>query len=62
MPPLFFYLINLSFILSVYFAFPIMFFSGRNNFIALAKLLLAKKKPEPPGAQRDELAEISEYL
>lgn len=61
-PPLFFYLINISFILSVYFAFPIMFFSGRNNFIALAKLLLAKKKPESPGAQRDELAEISEYL
>ena len=39
----FYTIINASFLISLYFAFPIMFFGGRNNFIALAKLVLTKK-------------------
>lgn len=61
-PALFYYIINISFCLSVYFAFPIMFFAGRNNFIALAKLLLAKREIASPSTGGDELEEISEYL
>ncbi len=64
MPRLFFFIINFSFLISVYFAFPIMFFSGRNNFIALAKLILIEKEPRKParGQGGDELEEISSYI
>lgn len=34
-----YYVINCSFLLSVYFSFPIMFFGSRNNFITLSDLL-----------------------
>ena len=34
-----FFVINISFIISIFFAFPIMFFGCRNNFIALVKLI-----------------------
>lgn len=46
-PSPYFFLINISFLLSIFFAFPIIFFSCRNNFIALVKLALAK----PAGRQ-----------
>ena len=36
----FFFVINICFLLSVFCAFPIMFFGCRNNFIALVKLAL----------------------
>jgi len=39
----FFYLLNSTFLLSIFFAFPIMFFGCRNNFIALIKLVMLKK-------------------
>ena len=35
-----FFIINFGFLLSIFFAFPIMFFGCRNNFIALIKLFL----------------------
>lgn len=40
--PLLFYGMNLSFLISVLFSFPIMFFGARNNFIALMKLLMKR--------------------
>jgi amino acid permease len=39
--PLLYYGMNLGFLLSVLFAYPIMFFSARNNFIAIVKLFVA---------------------
>jgi len=36
-----YYGMNIGFLVSVLFAFPIMFFSARNNFIAIVKLLIA---------------------
>ena len=39
----FFFLLNGTFLLSIFFAFPIMFFGCRNNFIALIKLAMSKK-------------------
>ena len=49
MPLPIFALINVSFLASLFFAFPIMFFAGRNNFIALVKLMvLAKERPRQP--------------
>ena len=41
----FFFLINLSFLISIFFAFPIMFFSCRNNFIAIVKLIVSPPEP-----------------
>jgi hypothetical protein len=32
---------NIGFLVSVLFAYPIMFFSARNNFIAIVKLFIA---------------------
>lgn len=50
----FYFVINLSFIISVYLAFPIMFFAGRNNCISLLKIiLLGSNKPPEPGQPRD---------
>ena len=40
----FFFIINAGFLLSIFFAFPIMFFGCRNNFIALIQLALLDKK------------------
>lgn len=40
--PGFYFVINLTFLASIFFAFPIMFFGCRNNFIALAKLIFLK--------------------
>lgn len=39
----FYFVINLTFLTSIFFAFPIMFFGCRNNFIAIAKLILLKE-------------------
>jgi hypothetical protein len=33
---------NLGFLISIFFSFSVMFFSSRNNFIAIMKLLLSK--------------------
>lgn len=41
----FFFIINFSFLVSIFFAFCLMFFSCRDNFIALVKLALAPHKP-----------------
>ena len=38
----FFFPINFCFLLSIFFAFPIMFFGCRNNFIALIKLVMLR--------------------
>jgi hypothetical protein len=35
-----FILLNLSFLISVFFSFPFMFFGARNNFIALVKMAI----------------------
>lgn len=34
-----YFIVHIGFLLSVFFAFPIMFFGCRNNFIALVQLL-----------------------
>ena len=39
--PLLYYGMNMGFLLSVLFAYPIMFFSARNNFIAIVKLFIS---------------------
>ena len=39
----FFFLLNTSFLISIFFAFPIMFFGCRNNFIALIQLFLDRR-------------------
>ena len=63
-PGAFFFIINLSFLLSIFFAFPIMFFGCRNNFIALAKLILLTKQELKQNALRrgDDVEEISSYI
>lgn len=45
--PFIYFIINIGFLLSVFFAFPIMFFGCRNNFIALIKLVKAKEGAAP---------------
>jgi amino acid permease len=42
--PAFFFVINAGFLLSIFFAFPIMFFGCRNNFIALVQLAVLNSK------------------
>ena len=42
----FFYILNSTFLISIFFAFPIMFFGARNNFIALIKLVMIKENSE----------------
>jgi amino acid permease len=39
--PLLYYGMNIGFLVSVLFAYPIIFFSARNNFIAIIKLFIA---------------------
>ena len=39
----FYFIINFGFLISILFAFPIMFFGCRNNFIALVQLFLLDK-------------------
>jgi hypothetical protein len=39
---------NLGFLLSVFFSFPVMFFGARNNFIAIMKTVLSKGKNLQP--------------
>lgn len=60
----FFIIINFSFLSSLFFAFPIMFFGGRNNFIALVKLVMTKDDNKKPLGKRmaDEVEEISSYI
>lgn len=40
----FYFTIKIPFLVSIFFALPLMFFSARNNFIAFLQLLLLKKK------------------
>jgi amino acid permease len=61
----FFFLLNATFLLSIFFAFPIMFFGCRNNFIALVKLAVAKsvkKEKEVAWRGEDTIEEISTYI
>ena len=60
----FFFILNSTFLISIFFAFPIMFFGSRNNFIALIKLALQKEEPKKGKEWRhtDSIAEISTYL
>jgi hypothetical protein len=60
-----FYLINSTFLVSVYFAFPIMFFGCRNNFIALLQLFLTPNEEKLSKKWRqnsDNLEMISSYI
>jgi amino acid permease len=41
--PFIYFIINIGFLLSIFFAFPIIFFGCRNNFIALIQLVQEKK-------------------
>lgn len=58
----FFTLINFSFLFSLFCAFPILFFGGRNNFIALIKLVLTDDKKPSGKRMADEVEEISSYI
>ena len=40
----FYFIIKISFLVSIFFALPLMFFAARNTFIAFLQLLLLKKK------------------
>lgn len=60
----FFFILNITFLISIFFAFPIMFFGARNNFIALIKLAVQNEVPKKGKEWRhtDSIAEISTYL
>ena len=59
----FYFLLNGFFLLSIFFAFPIMFFGCRNNFIALIKLALTDdKKTSKAWRSEDNVEEISTYI
>ena len=60
----FFFILNITFLVSIFFAFPIMFFGSRNNFIALIKLAVQKEQPKKEKKWRhtDSIAEIGTYL
>jgi amino acid permease len=62
--PVFFFSINIFFLMSIFFAFPIMFFGCRNNFIALIKLVVLPKQEidRLKGAGGDDVDEISSYI
>jgi amino acid permease len=61
--PIIYFIINCGFLLSVFFAFPIMFFGCRNNFIALLQLLLAKDEVVKKWRQNSDNVElISSYI
>ncbi len=63
--PAIFFIVNCGFLLSVFFAFPIMFFGCRNNFIALMQLLLAKEGDDVAKKWRsegDSAEMISSYI
>ena len=44
-----YYGMNLGFLLSVFFSFPVMFFGARNNFIAIIKTIIAKDNTKVRG-------------
>lgn len=47
---------NIGFLVSVLFAYPIMFFSARNNFIAIVKLFIAHyNEKNPKEKEREQL-------
>jgi hypothetical protein len=41
--PIVFFAMNIGFLICVIFSFPVMYFGGRNNFIALIQLYRSKK-------------------
>jgi hypothetical protein len=58
---------NGGFLLSVFFSFPVMFFGGRNNFVALIYMFKNRNKgnKETKGKRdgfSDSIAEISSYI
>lgn len=58
-------LMNIGFLSSVFFSFPIMFFGARNNFIAIAKHLifvLKRKNYDYEVVDVDGVEEISSYI
>lgn len=62
-PKAFFYLLNISFLSSIFFAFPIMFFSCRNNFIAIYKLVTRQEEKKPKNVRDgNESDDISDYV
>lgn len=60
----YYFIIKISFLISVYFAFPLMFFGSRNNFIALIQLMKLKTKDieSSKWRQGDEIEHISSYI
>ena len=42
--PILYFIMYISFFISIYCSFPIMFFGGRNNFIAIIQVILTKPK------------------
>ena len=59
-----FFVINIGFIVSIFFAFSIIFFGCRNNFIALVKLFLTPAKVQLKSAKQsyDNIEEITSFL
>ena len=60
-----FILLNLGFLVSVFFSFPVMFFGARNNFIAIAKIIVMvykKNREEYKAISKDNVEEISSYI
>lgn len=58
-------LMNIGFLASVFFSFPVMFFGARNNFIAITKsvvLMIRKKQGGYRQVSDDNVEEISSYI
>lgn len=59
----FFFIINFSFLISIFFAFCLMFFSCRDNFIAIVKIYLVKgDELVAPDEAIDNIQKISSYI
>ena len=52
LPTFYYCTIKLSYLLSLFFAIPLMFFGGRNNLIALSQLLLQTNRNQPRKSKR----------
>jgi hypothetical protein len=58
-------IMNIGFLASVFFSFPVMYFGARNNFIAIIKsvvLMARKDKGEYKQVSDDNVEEISSYI
>ena len=51
----FFFILNVSFLVSVFFSFPLLFFSSRDNMIAVGNIIVQKKAGSQKQPERDDI-------